>query len=428
MTSLVNRREYDAFLSHAHSESDFAREIYNWLTETAGYRIWYDTKDMGGGTAISTGLNNAIENCRGAIVVASKDAIQSGWVQKEINVAIDENAKSSDFKFVPLLLDGADPGSLLRGVSWIKVPKPKLTAELAINILRGLHDTGEILGPLSSRDVYVSASWRPNDSASARSICKRLAKEKFRMVGDSKTQKGFVGDRITEIMKSCGAFVCIIPFRGAEQASATEKPYKYILSEIDTAVKLGLPSLIVADERVHRSDGDDSTWLRLQTDSESCSPEIDDAVRSLYFDWVEPQHRHFVFLATDLDSPIVMANSDIRRLIEFLTGMPTIVGTDCEDEHVQDEIMEKLRTAFLVVADITGNETSAFNIDVAIEAGIARASGSNLRLIARGEPRRPPFMLRTSGQLVSYRNDAELAGVIKKLVWPFRRRVINVEL
>ena len=118
---------------------------------------------------------------------------------------------------------------------------------------------------------------------------------------------------------------------------------------------------------------------------------------------------------------------DVRRLIETITGMPTVVGPDLMINNIQDAIMESISKAFLVIADISGDDNYRFNIDVSMEAAIARAQGRNLRLIARGEERRPPFMLRTAGQLRTYRNEAEYRGLMRQLAWPFRRRVLNAE-
>jgi hypothetical protein len=83
----LNRRGFDAFLSHAHVDRSFVNQLYDWLTRIAGLEIWHDSKEMAAGTAIATGLNEGIEDCRGLIVVGSETALKSGWVRKEVNVA-----------------------------------------------------------------------------------------------------------------------------------------------------------------------------------------------------------------------------------------------------------------------------------------------------------------------------------------------------
>ena len=219
------------------------------------------------------------------------------------------------------------------------------------------------------------------------------------MVGNSKDQDGFKGDRLQQIMSSCGAFVSIIPHRGAENATAGEPPYKNFLAEIKLAQELNLPMLVFADPRIKLVGGSDEAWIRVPTNSKEIAPEGERQLGSLFHSWRNPREPHFVFLATDLDGPTAAFDRDVRRLIETITGMPTVVGPDLMTNNIQDAIMESISKAFLVIADISGDDNYRFNIDVSMEAAIARAQGRNLRLIARGEERRPPFMLRTAGQL-----------------------------
>ncbi len=78
--------------------------------------------------------------------------------------------------------------------------------------------------------------------------------------------------------------------------------------------------------------------------------------------------------------------------------------------------------AFLVIADLTDD-----NVNACIEAGMALAVGTNLELLAAGEPRRPPFMLRERN-MPTYRDKVQQIGLIHKVCLPYRRRVINAEL
>jgi len=58
---------------------------------------------------------------------------------------------------------------------------------------------------------------------------------------------------------------------------------------------------------------------------------------------------------------------------------------------------------------------------------MALAAGTNVEIVARGKPRRPPFMLR-SLQLSTYEDDVDQLGLIHRIARPYRRRVINAEL
>ena len=87
----VNRRDFDAFLSHAHVDRKFVDELYRWLTEVASMNIWYDAKQLPGGD-FAAGLTTGIERSRAAIIVASSDAIMRGWVKREVGIAQDDSA------------------------------------------------------------------------------------------------------------------------------------------------------------------------------------------------------------------------------------------------------------------------------------------------------------------------------------------------
>jgi hypothetical protein len=84
--------------------------------------------------------------------------------------------------------------------------------------------------------------------------------------------------------------------------------------------------------------------------------------------------------------------------------------------------MKTVCNAFVVLADLTDD-----NVNACIEAGMGLAIGTNVQLIAHGESRRPPFMLRAL-QMPAYRDAVERIGILHKIIRPYRRRVINAEL
>ena len=311
----VNRRDFDAFLSHAHVDRKFVDELYRWLTEVASMNIWYDAKQLPGGD-FAAGLTTGIERSRAAIIVASSDAIMRGWVKREVGIAQDEFSRSEDFRMIVLRIGDAKVDELLRGLSWIDVPGGELTAEIAASVLAAFHPLDRLPDPGKSRDVYVSASWQTDDNVSARAVCRKLVSSGFRLIGDSKTQRGFSDDRVADIMRSCGAAVVVLPYRNATDASATTPPYRYFLQELDQPLALELPTVVIADPRIRRADGADGGWLRQPTDSSQLSPEIDCAIAGLWDEWVEPSRRHTIFYATELTAEAARRGSDVRRLIE----------------------------------------------------------------------------------------------------------------
>ena len=134
--------------------------------------------------------------------MGSAEALSRGWVQQEVDIALDELSRSQAFRVIVLRLADSKVDELIRGLSWIDVPYGKLTPAVAASILRGFHPVERWPDPSTSRHLYVSASWQSSDNASAVAVCRRLAAAGFRLIGDSKTQRGFSGDRIASIMGS----------------------------------------------------------------------------------------------------------------------------------------------------------------------------------------------------------------------------------
>jgi hypothetical protein len=372
----LSKRDFDIFLSHAHKDRAFVESLESWLTEKAGFSVWYDARELSGGALLATDLQTAIERCRAILLIASGESLDRGWVKAEYNSAMDERANEEGFRIVALRLGSANVTNLMRGITWIDVPEGGLDRDTALSVIRAFYPGEKRPNPATARDVYISCSWQQKDGVSARAVCSHLVKQGFRLVGDARDQKGFgAGDRVERIIASCGAFVGIVPFRDTEVANASEKPYKYFIQEMDFAAARGLPSVIVADPRVRRTDGPDSDWLRMETESDKCPNDVS-----------------------------------------------SVLGNEIHDEPLHSAIMEKIRGAFLVLADITDD-----NINACIEAGMGLAAGTNVEILAQGKPRRPPFMLR-SLQMSTYENEVEQMGLVHKIVRPYRRRVINAEL
>jgi len=423
MTLPIHKRDFDVFLSHAHKDHAFVSQLDHWLSEKAGFSVWYDARELAGGALLATDLQAAIERCRGIVLVASSESLAQGWVKAEYNSAMDERANHDAFRVVALRLPNANVKELLRGTTWIDIPEPRLDAERALAIAQAFYPGERRPNPRTARDVFISCSWHPDDGASARAVCRALVEQGFRLIGDAKDQKGFgKGDRVERIIGSCGGFVGIVPFRGVESASTSEKSYKYFLREMDFAAGLALPSVVVADPRVRRVDGSDQGWLRMETAATECPNSVASALKTLWEEWQEPPQPQYVFCAMDLESDAAQATGPIRHLIERITGMRTFVGNEIHEEHLQSAIMNKVCGAFVVLADITDD-----NLNTCIEAGMGLAAGTNVELLARGKPRRPPFMLRAL-QMPTYDDDVERIGILHRILCRYRRRIINAEL
>jgi hypothetical protein len=422
MKATVHKRDYDIFLSHASEDKELVDYLDNWLSEFAGFQVWYSPRELSGGSLLATDLQKAISRCRGIVLVVTENSIKKGWVLSEYNAAMDEKNNNPDFRVVALRIKNANVDSLIKGMTWIDIASDTLSPENAIAIINSFYPGDKRPNPKNSKDVYVSCSWRQNDNKSANAIIKKMIDSGFRLIGDSEDQDAFgTGNRVERIISSCGAFVSILPFRDVEEARRHENPYKYLLKEIDYALGLNIPTIIISDPKILTIDGEPNKWLPMETNSLEISDRIMNALENLRHEWKSPINPQYIFCALDLDNEAKSSTNYFRHLVERITGMKSIIGTDITSEPIQSSIIDSIKHSFLTIADITDD-----NLNTCIEAGIAVSSDANVVLISKGIQRRPPFMLR-SLQLNSFETEVQKIGLTHKIVWPYRRRIINTE-
>ena len=138
-SSLTNERR--VFISYAFEEADFANRLVGDLTK-AGIDCWLDTKGIGGGEKWVLALSAAILNSYAVVVIATRKALKSDWVQKEIAWAKTNNIKIipllreqvmkepeyflvNDFQWIPALSESEYSAALPKLVSSLEALKPK---------------------------------------------------------------------------------------------------------------------------------------------------------------------------------------------------------------------------------------------------------------------------------------------------------------
>lgn len=76
------------FLSHSTQDNDFTRELAERLAQF-GFDVWVDFDNIGSGERWVLSIQNAVENCVAVVVVMSKSARDSEWVERETLLAMD---------------------------------------------------------------------------------------------------------------------------------------------------------------------------------------------------------------------------------------------------------------------------------------------------------------------------------------------------
>ena len=92
------------FISHSSKDRSFAERLINDL-HAAGVGCWFAPKDMRIGDRIRQTIERAIQSHDKLLLVLSKHSIASGWVEKEVETAFEEEHKRKKTILLPIRLD-----------------------------------------------------------------------------------------------------------------------------------------------------------------------------------------------------------------------------------------------------------------------------------------------------------------------------------
>ena len=92
------------FLSYSHKDKEFVGYLTTKL-EKSGIGVWLDEKELRVGESLTQKLREAIDSVDFLVAVLSRASMRSGWVQKEIEIALTEEIQTRRVKVLPLLLE-----------------------------------------------------------------------------------------------------------------------------------------------------------------------------------------------------------------------------------------------------------------------------------------------------------------------------------
>lgn len=417
----VRKRPYKFFVSYSHKDYTSVAELVRWLDGVAGLKVWWDDRRLSVGSMIPSALPNAIKQAQAAIFFISQESARSGWVREEYGAALLQRTKFDDYRIIAIKIDDAPIPDFLQTTKWVEMAGGKLDVRAALGLLNALYPSNAANPARGSRDIYVSRSWRTNEAATADAACSYFGKAGFRLVGDSEDQKMFdPNNRVRSIMSSCGAVVALVPDRGSGQTSP------FIITEIKLAAELGLPYLLIGDDTVlidiELVDNALERQVFSLTELASNKQLGASLVDIIWENYKQPISPHYAFYGASLRQENGISEC-VCNTIEIVTGMECIMGQNLYGQHAQREIINRIANALFMLADISGGD----NKNTIIEAGIARGVETPLILLDTGEPRPTLFMFRDL-EVNFYKDSVDLLGIVHRLVYPYRRRIINSEL
>lgn len=451
--STLSNRPYHAFLSYSHKDRDIALKLYRWLTRDAGFQIWFDENHLEAGSPVAARLAEQMSVCRNWIVLASKNSITSAWVSAERDQALHCSTESRGFSLVALRLDDCALGQAwpaMARFNWLDTPGGVLTPTIAREVIDRLDGRAWSGRQTGLRDIYVSRGWRPADRAFADAVCEGLCARRWllRLVGDAPDQTTFSPDRIREILAACHGHVVILP-RRASAGVATEQDYRYIIRELAISTELGIPALLLAEADTALPESLARSACRLTTGEDyhgSWVVEPPEWLEKSLEELESPSSPQHVFLAAEFKENLERV-AHLREFIEAVTGLPCQIGRDFEGQGLRDQIVSGIASASVVVANLASSDgavpgVAGVNLNTCVEAGMALGVSATRGLAGKkplpvfltaqcapdekGRTARLPFMFRDS-QITWYCTEAELLGHCRRLLLPYRRRIMNYE-
>jgi hypothetical protein len=414
MTDLpISKRAFRSFLSHAHvDKKEFVDELHSWLSEFAGMKVWYDSVEFPSGLVASE-LGKAIENCQSAIIVLSEKSIASGWVEEEWNICVEQKNSNPDFQIVTINLDGCRPPAALRVRKWIDANNAELSPLVACQLIEALHGYATRPSENSRSTFYLSRGSRPSEVEQSERVLARCRNAGCRFVRDAPDQYSFNEERIKDIIASCGGVFAFLPNRGQGSTS------KYILDEIRYAKDLNVPAIVFLEPGVPASAIDEilpKEHVVIEIGDGSAS-DLDQQTQEFIERVPPPLRNAHCFLGHGFQPAERELWKMARRVAEATSGLACISGDDLAGESAQRQIVDKIRTSAINIFDISEDRLNS-----CIEAGIARGAGARYELVCRGPRRRPPFIFRDK-QAFFYDTPTELLGLVRKLLFEYRRLV-----
>ena len=414
-----NKRPNDVFVSYSHKDISAVKPLVKWLQDFAGLSVWWDDTKLRAGKPLAGALTTGLENARSALFCVSSSWKESSWCEEEFNAALQERRIDKRYHLIALHLDDCALPPFLSNSRYLEMRE--LNSDTAATLLLALAPEPPPWFH-GKRDVYLSRSWHSDETKGADYVCTALyQKYGFRLIGDSPDYAAFDGnDRVKHIIQSCGALVAVLPFREDPANGFTSK---WIVKEIEIARQLKRPYLLFISDGVTV----DPELIRMAVGNKTfpIPSSVDDAVLMqalfLFAEEYSPSPQiAYAFFATSLRE--AQETERIVNLVEQITGMQFLLGQRLKGKHAQQEIIERIRNAQFVIADISAN-----NLNSLIEAGVALGTGTHLHLISR-----PPesgelktrFMF-SDREIDWYKNSLDKVGVIHRIARLYRRRVFS---
>jgi hypothetical protein len=418
MSLPIYSRKFRSFMSTFHVEGETAEQLEGWLVDEAGVSILRDSHAYVVGPHARNVLESSVELCQSMIILLSQKTIESGWVKEQFEVGLyRQKVDGITFRIVPIRIDDCDIPDFLKASRWLDLSAGGLSADSAAKILFSLYSVG--FDPVADRmkDVYFIRSWAEDMNGLENTTCNIAKNFGFRLIASSGMEQ-FDVNSTKSIVSGCGGGIAVIP------RSTSGRMIQKAFGELEVLRNLKLPYVVVAHNSISLptqiTQGALAHLIVNDTDIQEAefSKKIVPLLGLLQDKWLVSSSSPYIFYGTDLKEDHKNRNRLMRQVIQQIVSLPCVMGEDIQQGQVQQEIINRIVNAQMMVADI-----SKENLNTCIEAGIALGANVPVFLVSGDERHKPPFMFRDR-QIWHYQNELDLLGIVHKLALPYRRLII----
>jgi hypothetical protein len=135
------------FLSHSSRDKFFVRKLAERL-RSAGIRVWLDEAEINIGDSLTEKIGRAIDEMDFVGVVLSNNSVNSGWVQRELQIAIQRELATKRVVVLPLLIEPVEMPHFLKDKLYADFTTPERFEETFPKLLKALGVRAEEIKPL----------------------------------------------------------------------------------------------------------------------------------------------------------------------------------------------------------------------------------------------------------------------------------------
>jgi TolB-like protein len=154
-----DRSRPSIFLSHSHSDKDFARKLAKDLIK-ADAKVWIDEAEIKLGESLITKIREGIDTVDYLAVILSPDSVKSEWVINEVNIAMNKQICGQNIKVLPLMYRKCELPGFLEGRSYADFTIEKNYDDAFAFLLKSIGIVSSIPSKAPYNNERIPSKWK----------------------------------------------------------------------------------------------------------------------------------------------------------------------------------------------------------------------------------------------------------------------------